>query len=139
MIQRTTPGMNGVAKHHGHGGAVTVAMMAAIDEIGNFKVRCENQIRGLLSLYEASYIEKEGETVLKEAMDFATEQLKEFMEEGSVPEAGGLRDQVAHALQLPLNWRLERVQHRWFIEAFRGDDTINPLLLEFAKLDFNMI
>ncbi|XP_042450148.1 terpene synthase 10-like [Zingiber officinale] len=109
------------------------------DEIGNFEVRCENQIRGLLSLYEASYIEKEGETVLKEAMDFATEQLKEFMEEVSVPESGGLRDQVAHALQIPLNWRLERVQHRWFIEAFRGDDTINPLLLEFAKLDFNMV
>ncbi|XP_042377334.1 terpene synthase 10-like [Zingiber officinale] len=110
------------------------------DEKENFEARCENQIRGLLSLYEASYLEKEGETLLKEAMDFATEQLKGFMEEGSVPEAGGLREQVAHALQLPLNWRLERVQHRWFIEACSsGDDTVNPLLLEFAKLDFNLV
>ncbi|XP_074590250.1 monoterpene synthase 7, chloroplastic-like [Curcuma longa] len=109
------------------------------DEKGNFEARCENKIRGLLSLYEASYLEKEGEIVLKEAMDFATEQLKGFMEEGSVPEAGGLRERVAHALELPLNWRLERVQHRWFIEACHGDDTINPLLLEFAKLDFNMV
>ncbi|KAG6511251.1 terpene synthase 10-like [Zingiber officinale] len=109
------------------------------DENGNFEARCENQIRGLLSLYEATYLEKEGETSLKEAMDFATEQLKGFMEEGSVAEAGGLREQVAHALQLPLNWRLERVQHRWFIEACRGDDTINPLLLEFAKLDYNLV
>ncbi|KAG6495677.1 hypothetical protein ZIOFF_043503 [Zingiber officinale] len=109
------------------------------DEKGNFEARCENQIRGLLSLYEASYLEKEGESVLKEAMDFATEQLKALMEEGSVPEAGGLREQVAHALQIPLNWRLERVQHRWFIEACRGDDTINPLLLEFAQLDFNLV
>ncbi|KAG6511785.1 hypothetical protein ZIOFF_029862 [Zingiber officinale] len=55
---------------------------------------------GLLSLYEASYIEKEGEAVLKEAMDFATEQLKEFMEEGSVPEAGDLRDQDAYKSEL---------------------------------------
>ncbi|XP_074560813.1 monoterpene synthase 7, chloroplastic-like [Curcuma longa] len=110
------------------------------DEKGNFEARCENPIRGLLSLYEASYWEKEGEsTVLKEAMDFATEQLKALMEEGSVPEAGGLREQVAHALQIPLNWRLERVQHRWFIEACSGDDTVNPLLLEFAKLDFNLV
>ncbi|XP_042383383.1 terpene synthase 10-like [Zingiber officinale] len=110
------------------------------DEKGNFEARCENQIRGLLSLYEASYLEKEGETLLKEAMDFATKQLKGFLEEGSVPETGGLREQVAHALQLPLNWRLERVQHRWFIEACRGDDTINPpFLLEFAKLDFNLV
>ncbi|XP_042404068.1 (+)-epi-alpha-bisabolol synthase-like [Zingiber officinale] len=110
------------------------------DENGNFEARCENQIRGLLSLYEASYLEKEGETLLKEAMDFATEQLKGFMEGGSVAEAGGLREQVAHALQLPLNWRLERVQHRWFIEACSsGDDTVNPLLLEFAKLDFNLV
>ncbi|XP_074574447.1 monoterpene synthase 7, chloroplastic-like [Curcuma longa] len=110
------------------------------DEKGNFEARCENPIRGLLSLYEASYWEKEGESVLKEAMDFATEQLKGFMEDGSVPESGGLREQVAHALQLPLNWRLERVQHRWFIEACSGDDTIvNPLLLEFAKHDFNLV
>ncbi|KAG6495325.1 hypothetical protein ZIOFF_043119 [Zingiber officinale] len=110
------------------------------DENGNFEARCENQIRGLLSLYEASYLEKEGETLLKEAMDFATEQLKGFMEGGSVAEAGGLREQVARALQLPLNWRLERVQHRWFIEACSsGDDTVNPLLLEFAKLDFNLV
>ncbi|XP_042380211.1 probable terpene synthase 9 [Zingiber officinale] len=72
-------------------------------------------------------------------MDFATEQLKGFMEEGSVPEAGGLREQVAHALQIPLNWRLERVQHRWFIEACSGDDTVNPLFLEFAKLDLNLV
>ncbi|KAG6491619.1 hypothetical protein ZIOFF_046551 [Zingiber officinale] len=55
---------------------------------------------GLLSLYEASYIEKEGEAVLKEAMDFATEQLKEFMEEGSVPEAGDLRDQDVYKSEL---------------------------------------
>ncbi|XP_042377329.1 (+)-epi-alpha-bisabolol synthase-like [Zingiber officinale] len=110
------------------------------DEKGNFEARCENQIRGLLSLYEASYLEKEGETLLKEAMDFATKQLKGFMEEGSVPETGGLREQMAHALQLPLNWRLERVQHRWFIEACSsGDNNINPLLLEFAKLDFNLV
>ncbi|XP_074579061.1 monoterpene synthase 7, chloroplastic-like [Curcuma longa] len=109
------------------------------DEKGNFEARCENPIRGLLSLYEASYYEKEGESVLKEAMDFATEQLKALMEEGSVPEAGGLREQVAHALQIPLNWRLERVHHRWFIEACSGDNTIDPLLLEFAKHDFNLV
>nr|UXP86185.1 putative monoterpene synthase [Meistera aculeata] len=108
------------------------------DEKGNFEVRCEDQIGGLLSLYEASYLEKEGEILLKEAMDFATEKLKGFMEEGSG--SLGLREQVAHALQLPLNRRMERVQHRWFIEACNGsDDAINPLLLEFAKLDFNLV
>nr|AWW87313.1 bornyl diphosphate synthase [Wurfbainia villosa] len=108
------------------------------DEKGNFEVRCEDQIRGLLSLYEASYLEKEGEILLKEAMDFATDKLKGFMEEGSG--SLGLREQVAHALQLPLNWRMERVQHRWFIEACNGaDDAINPLLLEFAKLDYNLV
>nr|QOC69158.1 bornyl diphosphate synthase [Wurfbainia longiligularis] len=108
------------------------------DEKGNFEVRCEDQIRGLLSLYEASHLEKEGEILLKEAMDFATEKLKGFMEEGSG--SLGLREQVAHALQLPLNRRMERVHHRWFIEACNGaDDAINPLLLEFAKLDFNLV
>ncbi|KAJ8461498.1 hypothetical protein OPV22_034424 [Ensete ventricosum] len=70
-------------------------------------------------------------------MDFTTKHLKSLMEEGSLEPR--FRKHVAHALELPLNWRMQRIQTRWFIEAYQGEATMNPLLLELAKLDFNLI
>ncbi|KAG6525442.1 hypothetical protein ZIOFF_015398 [Zingiber officinale] len=52
-----------------------------------------------------------------------------------------LKERAAHALELPLNWRMERLHARWFIEACQREVMVinNPLLLEFAKLDFNSV
>ncbi|CAL9128532.1 unnamed protein product [Musa textilis] len=91
----------------------------------------------MLSLYEASYLGKEGEVVLIEAMDFTTKHLKNLMEEGSLEPRFG--EHVAYALELPLNWRMERIHARWFIETYQSEATMNPLVLELAKLDFNLI
>ncbi|XP_074590127.1 monoterpene synthase 8, chloroplastic-like [Curcuma longa] len=110
------------------------------DEKGEFRDGGENHTEGMLSLYEASYYGTEGEMVLQEAMEFTTEHLKNLLEEGS--EIMKLRKKVADALELPLNWRMERVHTRRFIEACQRDASIlnnNPLLLEFAKLDFNAV
>ncbi|CAL9128514.1 unnamed protein product [Musa textilis] len=97
----------------------------------------QHQTKGMLSLYEASYLEKEGELVLSQAMDFTTKHLKKPMQQGSLEPP--LRGQVAYALELPLHWRMHRLHTRWFIEAYQRDATMNPLLLELAKLDFNMV
>ncbi|RZR84348.1 hypothetical protein BHM03_00011157, partial [Ensete ventricosum] len=59
-----------------------------------------------MSLYEASHLAKEGEHVLEEAIDFTTKQLKSLMEGSLEPH---LREHVAHALELPLNWRMPRL------------------------------
>ena len=107
------------------------------DEKGHLKTCLQNQTKGMLSLYEASYLGKEGEFVLIEAMDFTTKHLKKLMEEGSLEPR--FREHVAHALELPLNWRMERIHTRWFIETYQSEATMNPLLLELAKLDFNLI
>lgn len=93
----------------------------------------------MLSLYEASYYEKDGEMVLHEAMEFTTEHLKNLLEEDSDTK---LKERAGHALELPLNWRMERLHTRWFIEACQREVMVidnNPLLLEFAKLDFNAV
>ncbi|THU71986.1 hypothetical protein C4D60_Mb04t07340 [Musa balbisiana] len=51
-----------------------------------------------------------------------------------------LREHVAHALELPLNWRMPRLQTRSFIEACQQRKAnTNPVLLELAKLDFNRV
>ncbi|CAL9128528.1 unnamed protein product [Musa textilis] len=70
-------------------------------------------------------------------MDFTTKHLKNLMEEGSLEPR--FREHVAHALELPLNWRMQRIHNRWFIETYQREATMNPLLLELAKLDFNLL
>ena len=47
--------------------------------------------------------------------------------------------EVNHALELPLQWRMPRLEARWFIDVYEKRQDMNPILLEFAKLDFNMV
>ncbi|CAL9050388.1 unnamed protein product [Musa banksii] len=120
-----------------HGFAVSEGVFNRfIDEKGNLKASLRHQTEGLVSLYEASHLAKEGEHVLEEAINFTTKQLKSLMEGSLEPH---LREHVAHALELPLNWRMPRLQTRWFIEASQREANINPVLLELAKLDFNRV
>ncbi|CAL9152010.1 unnamed protein product [Musa hybrid cultivar] len=120
-----------------HGFAVSEGVFNRfIDEKGNLKASLRHQTEGLVSLYEASHLAKEGEHVLEEATNFTTKQLKSLMEGSLEPH---LRGHVAHALELPLDWRMPRLQTRWFIEACQREANINPVLLELAKLDFNRV
>ncbi|KAG6495703.1 hypothetical protein ZIOFF_043529 [Zingiber officinale] len=88
-------------------------------------------------------ITDEKEVILQEAMDFTTRKLRDLLDQGSITEPG-LKQKVSHALELPLNWRLERLHARWFIQLCSQSNKdecsmINPVLLEFAKLDFNRV
>ncbi|CAL9072972.1 unnamed protein product, partial [Musa acuminata var. zebrina] len=120
-----------------HGFAVSEGVFYRfMDEKGNLKASLRHQTEGLMSLYEASHLAKEGEHALEEATNFTTKQLKSLMEGSLEPH---LREHVAHALELPLNWRMPRLQTRWFIEASQREAKMNPVLLELAKLDFNRV
>ncbi|URD95736.1 Myrcene synthase, chloroplastic [Musa troglodytarum] len=120
-----------------HGFAVSEGVFNRfMDEKGNLNASLRHQTEGLVSLYEASYLAKEGEHLLEEATNFTTKQLKSLMEGSLEPH---LRKHVAHALELPLNWRMPRFQTRWFIEACQREAKMNPVLLELAKLDFNRV
>ncbi|CAL9755241.1 unnamed protein product, partial [Musa acuminata subsp. burmannicoides] len=120
-----------------HGFAVSEGVFNRfIVEKGNLKASLRHHTEGLVSLYEASHLAKEAENVLEEAINFTTKQLKSLMEGSLEPH---LREHVAHALELPLNWRMPRLQARWFIEASQREAKMNPVLLELAKLDFNRV
>ncbi|KAB1205574.1 Myrcene synthase, chloroplastic [Morella rubra] len=103
---------------------------------GTFKACLTEDIKGLLCLYEASFLLIEGKSILEEARDFATKQLEEYVEENK---DGNLFAVVSHALELPLHWRMLRLEARWFIDEYRRNEDTNPILLELAELDFNMI
>uniref|UniRef100_M1BYQ8 (-)-a-terpineol synthase n=2 Tax=Solanum tuberosum TaxID=4113 RepID=M1BYQ8_SOLTU len=104
---------------------------------GKFKTALVEDTKGLLSLYEASYLCMEDENIMENARDFATHYLMESLKKKKMDENVG--EQVSHALEMPVHWRMERLEARWFIEIYHKTENMNPLLLELAKLDYNMV
>ena len=92
-------------------------------------------IKGMLSLYEASYNAFQGERLLDEARKFTRIHLNHLKEDASK----SLTEQVSHALELPLQHRMLRLEARWYIEAYSKRSDANKALVEAAKLDFNMV
>ncbi|KAL5568191.1 hypothetical protein UlMin_024766 [Ulmus minor] len=108
------------------------------EKTGNFKASMCDDTKGMLSLYEASFYLVRGESILEEAKDFSTKHLQQYIsnKEASEDEIFVL---VKHALELPLHWRISRLEARWFIDVYEKRKDMNPTLLELAKLDFNMV
>nr|AZM65216.1 terpene synthase 6 [Santalum album] len=98
---------------------------------------CED-VKGILSLYEACFLGWDGERVLDKARIFTTTHLN-AMNRSTVSDGGSLDKKVKHALELPLHWRAPRVEARWFIDVYEQDPNMNLALLKLAKLDFNMV
>ncbi|MBA0880404.1 hypothetical protein Goshw_015105 [Gossypium schwendimanii] len=46
---------------------------------------------------------------------------------------------VDHALELPLHWRMPRLEARWFIDVYEKNKDKNPIILELAILDYNIV
>ncbi|CAI9770286.1 unnamed protein product [Fraxinus pennsylvanica] len=46
---------------------------------------------------------------------------------------------VHHGLELPLQWTIPRAEARWFINVYKDRPDMNPVLLELAELDFNIV
>lgn len=108
-----------------------------LDESGNFKsLLCSDNWKWILSMYEAAYLLVEGENIFYEIRNFTTTYLKEYIKHNKDPYILTL---VNHALELPLHWRMQRMETRWFIDAYESGPDINHVLLELAKLDFNMV
>ena len=91
----------------------------------------------MLSLYEASFLGYEGEHILDEARAFTCFHLRNLLNEGR--SGSIILEQVSHALELPLHRRIQRLEARWYIEAYGKRKDANRVLLEAAKLDFNIV
>ncbi|KAI9113043.1 hypothetical protein K1719_015975 [Acacia pycnantha] len=93
-----------ILRQHGYGVSSEV-FKKFLDHEDHFDARLCVDIKGLLSLYEASFLSME----------------------------------VKHALELPLHWRVSRLEARWFIDFYEKRENMSPTLLKLAKLDFNII
>ncbi|XP_047046785.1 alpha-copaene synthase-like [Lolium rigidum] len=105
------------------------------DEDGNFKLNTTNEPRGLLSLYNAAHLLIHGEPALEEAITFAGNHLESMM--GSLKSP--LAEQVKRSLHLPLPRTYRRVEAVHYISEYHEEDGHNAILLELAKLDFNLL
>ncbi|KAL4272665.1 hypothetical protein GQ457_13G002760 [Hibiscus cannabinus] len=105
------------------------------DEQGNFKSSLSSDVQGLLELYEASYMRIHGEDILDEAISFATTHLTLAAPTLDHP----LSEQVAHALKQSIRRGLPRVEARQYISLYEDMESHNKALLEFAKIDFNLL
>ncbi|PHT87246.1 (E,E)-germacrene B synthase [Capsicum annuum] len=105
------------------------------EDEGNFKEELIRNVKGILSLYEAAHLGVGGEDILEEALGFSTKCLKSM-----VPKLSGyLVTQVIHALKMPIRRTLARVAARQYINIYQDNPEHDKVLLQFARLDFNML
>ncbi|GAB2261618.1 hypothetical protein Droror1_Dr00002615 [Drosera rotundifolia] len=105
------------------------------DGNGNFNETITSNVHGLLSLYEASHIRVHGDELLDDALAFSTNILRSMVARPGDP----LAVQVLHALRQPLHKGMPRLESRYYIDFYEKDPLHSKILLEFAKLDFNLV
>lgn len=95
-----------------------------------------SDIKGLLELFEASYLAFEGETIFDEAKAVSMEALRNVYPTLDL----NLAKEVAHALELPMHWRVQWFDVKWRITMYETyNKNIDKSSLELAKLNFNTV
>ncbi|XP_019155650.1 PREDICTED: terpene synthase 10-like [Ipomoea nil] len=105
-----------------------------------FNPKLGEDTKGLLNLYEASFLSKEDDTILEVARDFSGKHLKQVINHDQNLNDPKLLPHVQRALALPLHWRVPRMEARFYIDSFDLGKTTsnNSTLLDLAKVDFNI-
>ncbi|KAL9457852.1 hypothetical protein AB3S75_006822 [Citrus x aurantiifolia] len=103
---------------------------------GKFKASLAKDVRGMLSLYEATHLRVHEENILDEALAFTTSHLESI---ATHQIRSPLAEQVKHALVQPIHRGLQRLEARQYIPIYHEEPSHNEALLTFAKLDFNKL
>ncbi|KAK4398462.1 Bicyclogermacrene synthase [Sesamum angolense] len=106
-----------------------------IDGEGNFKESLTKDVEGMLELYEAAHFGVHGEDVLNKALHFSSSRLESL----ATHMASSLSALVNEALKFPIRKNLTRLGARKFISVYQEDESHKEILLNFAKLDFNIV
>ncbi|KAM3291295.1 terpineol synthase, chloroplastic [Capsicum chacoense] len=106
--------------------------------IGLSEIQYSEDTKGMLYLYEASFLAIEGEKELELTRNWTEKHLREYLENNSNMDQN-LAELVHHALELPLHWRMLRLETKWFINFYKKRQDMIPFLFELASLDFNIV
>ncbi|KAL3752995.1 hypothetical protein ACJRO7_000399 [Eucalyptus globulus] len=107
-----------------------------MSKMGTLNELLHEDVKGLLGLYEASFHGLEGETILDEGWNFASKHLNDLNLD-KVPT--NIASHVSHALDMPIHWRPNRLEARWFMDMYGKQQDMIPSLLRLAKIDFNLV
>ncbi|KAK4439856.1 Germacrene-D synthase [Sesamum alatum] len=106
-----------------------------IDGEGNFKESVVGNVEGLLELYQAAHFGVHGEEILDKALEFSSSKLKYLLPNMNCCHS----THVKAALETPIRKSLNRLGPKKFISMYQHDKSCNEILLNFAKLDFNIV
>ncbi|XP_068644979.1 (-)-alpha-terpineol synthase-like [Aristolochia californica] len=107
-----------------------------IDVFENYQKQIDGiDAKGLLSLYEASQLGFEAETIMEDIKEVAVRRLRETLD-GNTDSI--VVKQVKHALEVPLHRRLPLMEARWYLDIYEMEENMNALLLVQAQLLFNI-
>lgn len=105
------------------------------DDQGNFATN--DDVKCLLMLYDAAHLRTRGEEILDSAMAFARARLQSIlMAKNLEPE---LAEEVQYTLETPRYRRVQRLEARRYISVYERKASRNDTVLEFAKLDYNIL
>ncbi|EEF27987.1 (R)-limonene synthase, putative [Ricinus communis] len=105
-----------------------------MDQKGELLKCFKKDVQGILSFYEASFCNLEGEDLLEKAKT----ETKVYLNDLQRNSKSDTVESISHALELPLCRRMVMLEARWYIEAYNKREDSNYTLLELAKLNFNM-
>nr|ADB90272.1 casbene synthase [Triadica sebifera] len=105
------------------------------DSDGKFKSSLLSDVKGMLSLYEATHLSLPGEDILDQALAFT----KQYLESSAVESFPNLGSHIINALEQPFHNGVPRLEARKFIDFYEAGESPNQTLLEFAKLDYNRV
>ncbi|XP_022759729.1 ent-copalyl diphosphate synthase, chloroplastic-like [Durio zibethinus] len=140
-----------------HGYEVSSDVFRHFEKDGEFLcfVGQSNQaVTGIFNLYRASQVLFPGDKILEDAKHFSSKFLREKQAAGELLDkwiiTKDLPGEVGFALKVPWYASLPRVETRFYIEQYGGDDDVwigktlyrmpyvnNNVYLELAKLDYN--
>ncbi|OVA05468.1 Terpene synthase [Macleaya cordata] len=140
-----------------HGHDVSAEVFQHFEKEGEFfcfRGQSNQAVTGMFNLYRASQVSFPGETILQEAKSFSSKFLRKKQASNQLLDkwiiTKDLPGEVGYALDVPWYASLPRIETRFYIEQYGGDDDVwigktlyrmpivnNNIYLELAKLDFN--
>jgi len=107
------------------------------NNMGSFDEKVVKDVQGMWSLYEAAHLKIHGEDILDEALVFTHAHLNSKINTNQL--SPFLDAQIRQCLRKPLHKGIPRLETRSYISSYEEDPSHSKVLLNFAKLDFNML
>ncbi|KAM0934676.1 putative S-linalool synthase [Dioscorea sansibarensis] len=120
-----------------HGYSVSPKMLNKfIDKNGEFKLTTSKDIKGLMSLYEASHLNM-GEDILRKGMEFSSKHLWDSIEWF---DNNKYANQVKETLEHPYHMSIQRYKARRYITMHQyRENGRKDVVFELAQYEFNVV